>query len=112
MTFWRMPLDSEDHSIPSGEICIIESRCKGCGFCIEFCPNSCLKESKRFNPKGYHPPEMIAQGEECVDCGLCSLICPEFAIYTVLKDRKKLTEDDIRRVTIRYSRKDRRKLKP
>ncbi len=111
MSFWRLPLDAEEHSIPTGEICIIENRCKGCGFCIEFCPNGCLKESKRFNQKGYHPPEVVFQGEECVDCGLCSLICPEFAIFTELKEAKKLTEDDIRRVTIRYSRKDRRTLK-
>jgi NAD-dependent dihydropyrimidine dehydrogenase PreA subunit len=35
------------------------------------------------NSKGYHYP-VVAPGKEdaCVHCGFCSLICPEFAIYT------------------------------
>jgi len=111
MTFWRLPLDSEEHSIPHGRINIIKSRCKGCGFCIEFCPNGCLKESKGFNEKGYHPPEVI-DDTGCVDCGLCTLICPEFAIYTELQEAKKITEHDIQKVTTRFSRKDTRYRKP
>ena len=51
MKFWRLPLDSEAHSIPHGIVSIIQNRCKGCGFCIEFCPNGCLKQSKGFNPR-------------------------------------------------------------
>jgi len=108
MKFWRLPLDSDEHYIPHGKVNIIENRCKGCGFCIEFCPNGCLKESKRFNAKGYHPPEVLSDAEDCVECGLCSLICPEFAIFTELKEAKKITEEDIQKVTIRYSRKDKR----
>ncbi|MGC9030318.1 MAG: 4Fe-4S dicluster domain-containing protein [Desulfomonilaceae bacterium] len=111
MKFWRLPLDSEVHSIPRGSVHIVENRCKGCGFCIEFCPNGCLRESKRFNTKGYHPPEVLFEAEDCVDCGLCSLICPEFAIYTELKAAKKITEADIQKVTTRYSRKDKRFVK-
>jgi 2-oxoglutarate ferredoxin oxidoreductase subunit delta len=34
------------------------------------------------NSKGYHLPEAVAQAQ-CVACGLCELICPEFAIYCV-----------------------------
>lgn len=112
MKFWRLPLDSEVHSIAQGSVIIIESRCKGCGFCVEFCPNGCLKVSKRVNEKGYHPPEVVLQAEDCTACGLCTLICPEFAIYTTLKEAKRITEDDIRKVTTRYSRKDRRYMKP
>jgi len=111
MKFWRLPLDAEGHSIPHGEVHVIESRCKGCGFCIEFCPNGCLKQSRHFNEKGYHPPEVVFQADDCVDCGLCTLICPEFAIFTELKQAKKITEEDIRKVTTRFSRKDTRYLK-
>jgi 2-oxoglutarate ferredoxin oxidoreductase subunit delta len=71
-----------------------------------------LRESKRFNDKGYHPPEVVFEGVDCVDCGLCSLICPEFAIFTELKEAKKITEEDIEKVTTRYSRKDTRFRKP
>ncbi|MFH0822625.1 MAG: ferredoxin family protein [Pseudomonadota bacterium] len=111
MKFWRLPLDADAHYIPRGEVHIIENRCKGCGFCIEFCPNRCLKQSKRFNAKGYHPPELIFHAEDCTNCGLCGLICPEFAIFTDLMDPKRITEDDILKVTTRYSRKDKRSRK-
>ena len=62
------------------EILIVTERCKGCGFCIEFCPKKVLSRSKAFNKKGYYPPE-VTDKEACLDCGLCEAICPEFAIY-------------------------------
>jgi len=70
--------------IPHGEIYIIKDRCKGCNLCIEFCPKEVLEESEEFNKKGYHPPR-VKEGKEdaCVNCGFCTLICPEFAIYTL-----------------------------
>jgi len=36
--------------------------------------------SKESNSKGYHPPQII-DDSYCVDCGLCALLCPDFAIY-------------------------------
>jgi 2-oxoglutarate ferredoxin oxidoreductase subunit delta len=35
------------------------------------------------NAKGYHYPT-VAEGkdESCVHCQFCSIVCPEFAIYT------------------------------
>ncbi len=96
MKFWRLPLDAERHSMPVGRLNIIADRCKGCGFCIEFCPNRVLVESKSFNVKGYHPPEPLPNRElECVNCNLCQVICPEFAIYSTLKLSKPLTQDDV-----------------
>jgi len=66
--------------VPFGAIHIIEDRCKGCGFCVEFCPQNVLAMSKQTNSKGYHPPEIL-DDSYCVDCGLCALLCPDFAIY-------------------------------
>ena len=60
----------------------MEDRCKGCSFCVEYCPNDVLELSSRFNKKGYHPPEVV-KPEMCVNCGFCRMICPEFAIFTV-----------------------------
>jgi len=77
--FWRKPLDFDEWKKPKGELIILEDRCKGCKFCIEFCPNEVLAESPKLNAKGYHPPE-ISKPDECVGCGLCERICPEFAI--------------------------------
>ena len=85
MKYWRTPLDVSRLKIPHGELHILWERCKGCGFCVEFCPKGVLELSKEFNKKGYHPP--IAKLEdECVNCDLCERICPEFAIFCVRKE--------------------------
>ncbi|MBI4230067.1 MAG: ferredoxin family protein, partial [Planctomycetes bacterium] len=73
--FWRTPLDEGKKKVPVGEVVIIPERCKGCQWCIEFCPRKVLTLSKRFNTKGYYPPEVVRHGA-CVDCRLCELLCP------------------------------------
>jgi len=80
--FWRTPLDLGDVKLPHGQVRLIVDRCKGCGFCVEYCPRGVLALSDAFNRKGYHPPEAV-KPDECIDCGLCELICPDFAIYSV-----------------------------
>jgi 2-oxoglutarate ferredoxin oxidoreductase subunit delta len=80
MALWRQPLDRDRILITHGVVHIIDDRCKGCGFCIEFCPQGVLSLSDRTNTKGYHPPEIIPE-TICVNCGLCALLCPDFAIY-------------------------------
>jgi len=82
MKYWRTPLDHDRVKIPHGEVHIIVDRCKGCGFCVEYCPKEVLVLSKEFNKKGYHPPLVVKEGE-CVNCNLCEMICPDFAIYSV-----------------------------
>lgn len=82
MDYWRKPLDSNEIYITKGIVHIIADRCKGCGYCIEFCPRNILAFSKRFNKKGYHPPELL-QTDGCVNCHYCEIICPEFAIYSI-----------------------------
>jgi len=41
-----------------------------------------LVMSEGFNRKGYHPPRVVKNGE-CVNCNLCEMICPDFAIFSV-----------------------------
>lgn len=82
MKFWRTPLDVDEIHISKGRVVILEDRCKGCGYCIAFCPRDVLEESKRFNAKGYHPPE-VKHPEACVNCHYCEIICPDLAIYSV-----------------------------
>jgi 2-oxoglutarate ferredoxin oxidoreductase subunit delta len=81
MRYWRKPLDLDEVKIPHGDVVIIDDRCKGCGFCVEYCPKDVLIMSERFNKKGYHPPEVVTYGE-CVNCNLCEMICPDFAIFS------------------------------
>jgi 2-oxoglutarate ferredoxin oxidoreductase subunit delta len=80
VSYWRLPLDRDQIQVPHGIVHIIEERCKGCGFCVEFCPKGVLIMSASTNSKGYHPPEITEQ-IHCVNCGLCALLCPDFAIY-------------------------------
>ncbi len=82
MTFWRVPLDADEIQITKGTVYIVEGRCKGCGYCIAFCPRQVLEVSSRFNKKGYHPPAVI-KPDDCVNCHYCEIICPEFCIYSV-----------------------------
>ncbi len=65
-----------------GQVSIDWNRCKGCGFCIEFCPPKILVFSEEFNSHGYHPP-YLAKEEACTGCDLCGLYCPDFAIFGV-----------------------------
>jgi len=92
MKFWRRPLDTDKIKIPHGELHIIWERCKGCGFCVEYCPKEVLELSTEFNAKGYHPPVAVKE-EDCINCGLCEELCPEFAIFPVLKEEPEGTEE-------------------
>jgi 2-oxoglutarate ferredoxin oxidoreductase subunit delta len=82
--FGRVPIDVDEVHIPCGQVYLIPERCKGCNICVEFCPKEVLQISNQTNTKGYHLPE-IAEGMEevCVHCDFCTVVCPEFAIFTV-----------------------------
>jgi len=81
MKYWRKPLDQARAKRTLGQVHIIADRCKGCGFCIAYCPREVLRFSADFNKKGYHPPE-VADASRCVNCHFCEVLCPEFAIFT------------------------------
>jgi len=74
-----------------GKIHINRDRCKGCAFCVEYCPKDVLVQSEEFNAKGYHPPD-IKDEDNCMYCQLCEAICPEFSIFVTLKEEK---EDEV-----------------
>ncbi len=63
-----------------GVVVISRETCKGCGFCVEFCPTHVLELDKGFNAKGYHPP-VFAHPDKCTGCDMCGLYCPDFAIF-------------------------------
>ncbi len=66
-----------------GVIVLNPDRCKGCGFCIAFCPPQVLAFADEFNSHGYHPPRLV-KPDRCTGCDLCGLYCPDFAIYGVM----------------------------
>lgn len=81
----RTPLDISKVIVPRGQVYVLPQRCKGCNFCIQFCPQNVLESSELTNEKGYHYPQVV-QGKEsdCVHCEFCTLVCPEFAIFTLV----------------------------
>lgn len=84
---WRKPLDIEKIKVPEGEVHIIKDRCKGCRFCVEYCPKDVLEESEEINRRGVHPPE-VKDNASCILCSFCEVVCPDFAIFTVEKNCK------------------------
>lgn len=75
--------DSEHPSGGSkGTVYINDDRCKGCSYCVVFCPTGCLAMGGRLNYKGYHLPE-LSHPEKCNGCDMCGLFCPDFAIFGV-----------------------------
>ena len=91
MKMWRIPLDADRIVTPHGELHIIKDRCKGCAFCVEYCPKDVLEMSEEFNTKGYHPPKVIKEAD-CVNCRLCEMLCPEFAIFCTKKEVETVSE--------------------
>ncbi len=84
MSLVRTPYDIKKIKVPRGEVHIVKERCKGCGFCIEYCPNGVLALSDEYNEKGYHPPKVVSP-EKCLSCALCEVLCPDFAIWITLQ---------------------------
>ncbi|MFZ1038842.1 MAG: 4Fe-4S binding protein [Candidatus Bathyarchaeia archaeon] len=78
------PLDIDKVKAPEAEIHIITDQCKGCGYCIQFCPKQVLEESKEINARGVHPPKIVDESK-CILCSFCTAVCPDFAIYTTEK---------------------------
>lgn len=72
-----------------GTVFVRTEVCKGCSYCIDFCPSKCIEFSKDFNAKGYHFP-VLTRPEDCSGCDLCGVYCPDFAIFGMrLKDLEK-----------------------
>jgi 2-oxoglutarate ferredoxin oxidoreductase subunit delta len=58
------------------KLAIKKDRCKGCGYCVKFCPKNVLKMSDELNARGIHCVG-IADLEKCTGCGICAMMCPD-----------------------------------
>jgi 2-oxoglutarate ferredoxin oxidoreductase subunit delta len=83
MKLWRTPFDHNPDAEPPGYIHIDRERCKGCGFCVEFCPRLVLHMGHELTSKGYRLAT-VQDAAKCLACGYCELICPEFAVKLTL----------------------------
>ncbi len=77
-------LDLKNMKQPKAEIHLIKDQCKGCGYCIEYCPKKVFEESEEINARGVRPPRVVDENA-CILCGFCTAVCPDFAIFVVEK---------------------------
>jgi len=70
---------------PSFKVKIAEKFCKGCGYCIKYCPKKVLKAEDALNAKGYVKVK-VASEADCIGCLSCSTVCPEAAITVIKED--------------------------
>ncbi len=61
------------------KITINEDWCKACGICVEFCPRDVFGTKKDGIPT-------IEDLRACIECGLCELRCPDFAVVVEGED--------------------------
>lgn len=60
-------------------VTVFPDLCKGCGLCIEKCPQKAI----RFSAKGlgiYSAPTVEVEIQMCNLCGICEVVCPESAL--------------------------------
>ena len=76
---WRKPFDFAEKVLTPSQVYVDKERCKGCGYCVEFCPREVLKMGTELSPKGYLLA-VVNDETKCLACGYCEVICPEFAI--------------------------------
>ncbi len=58
-----------------------EALCKRCGFCIEFCNTKVYEADQDGLP-------LIKNLDQCTNCCLCELRCPDFAIKVEVVDNE------------------------
>jgi len=85
------PIDKEKVQQAQAEIHLLKDQCKGCGYCIEYCPRKVLEESEEINARGVRPPKVV-DNSKCIICSFCTAICPDFAIFVEEKPTRKTKE--------------------
>ena len=68
---------------PRGHVKLFGTWCKGCGLCIEFCPQGVFTADEQGRPVVAHP-------EKCTACHWCDTHCPDMAITV-----RRLDEDEM-----------------
>ena len=60
--------------------------CKACGICIELCPEHVFDQDRLGEP-------VVARAEDCSQCLICELHCPDFSIEVRRRERKSKSVD-------------------
>jgi 2-oxoglutarate ferredoxin oxidoreductase subunit delta len=70
---------------PRGRVTIFGTWCKGCGICIEFCPQGVFESNGQGRP-------IIVEPEKCTACHWCDTHCPDLAITVRRLDPEEVKE--------------------
>jgi 2-oxoglutarate ferredoxin oxidoreductase subunit delta len=62
-----------------GAVVVETEGCKGCGLCVEACPQGVLGLNMEVNSRGYHYSYM-ENPEDCNGCTNCGTVCPDTCI--------------------------------
>lgn len=62
------------------KIIVDEHYCKGCGLCVNICPQGIVElDVEKITVKGYHPAKLTDE-TKCTGCCSCAMVCPDVAI--------------------------------
>ena len=62
-------------------IVITRDKCKGCGVCVESCPQNLLVIlNDELNALGYRPVGFADDDGQCKGCKICAEMCPDMCI--------------------------------
>jgi 2-oxoglutarate ferredoxin oxidoreductase subunit delta len=68
-------------------IAIDEHFCKGCGLCVDACPQHIIEISSQVTSSGYYPAACPDPQSKCTGCTLCARVCPDVAIEVFVKQK-------------------------
>jgi len=60
-------------------VVVFHGLCKGCGMCVEKCPQKAITFSKK-DLGVYSTPSIEVEINKCNVCGICETVCPDSAI--------------------------------
>lgn len=66
----------------SYKVFVDQDVCDGCGICVFFCKPLVFEISRELIPRGVFPALPLHQ-EQCNNCRLCELGCPQLAITVI-----------------------------
>jgi 2-oxoglutarate ferredoxin oxidoreductase subunit delta len=80
--------DERRFGMTRGTVLIDRNRCKGCGLCVESCPQGVLQLSATYNARGYRPVFLDESQHPCTGCAICAVICPD-VVFTVYRESRR-----------------------
>lgn len=77
---------TKNPSDKKNQISLMRVYCKGCGLCVDICPTGTLQLEDNHESK-YGTSARIDAPEYCIDCKMCEMRCPDFAIFVNYEEK-------------------------